>query len=610
MRESSISDYALIGNSRTAALVSNTGSIDWCCMPEFDSPSIFTKLLDKENGGCFSIAPSLDFKSNQKYILDTNVVETTFQTDSGEIKLTDAFAALKEEEKKLSLYPDHEILRIVEGVKGTVRVKLTYYPKPYYGKSAPNLENRKKFGIHFSWKDNSFALLSTLNSTELYKTLDNHQKIVYEFTVNAGDRVIFSLSHSNQSPAILPELESTGLKRLENAVAYWKNWIHKCKYKGLYEEHVRRSILALKLLVYAPSGAIIAAPTTSLPEELGGIRNWDYRYCWLRDASFTVRVLVLLGFEEEAHAYMSWILHATRLTRPKLQVVYSIFGETSLTEKSLEWLSGYKDSTPVRIGNGADGQFQLDLYGEVLDAAYAYSPLVEEFDNDTQKFLIGLGEAICELWDKPDNGIWEIRSQLVHHTHSKVMAWVGLDRLMKLAEKYNWDKVPIKKYQEVSKAISSKIEKEGYNTKLNSYTRSFNGDTLDASLLTLSLVGYCKANSQRMISTCEAIYDRLSRNNFIYRYNIDDGLPGEEASFGVCTFWLVENFAKSGKLQNAISVLNKMLEVASPTGLWSEEINSDTGELLGNYPQGFTHIGLINAVLTINDMHQEGEKNL
>lgn len=605
--EPAISDYALIGNSRSAALVSKTGSIDWCCLPEFDSPAIFAALLDREKGGCFSIAPASEFHPSQQYIQDNNVLETVFTCEEGVVKLTDAFTVMSEEEKKRQLIPEHEILRMLEGVSGTVRIKVVYRPRLFYGKSSPKLADRKKMGIVFTTSDNIFTLLTSIDIVQPAKKEDG--SISFEFDVREGETVFFSLSHSGQSPAVLPELKLTGRDRMQNTIRYWNDWIGQCRYEGLYEEQVRRSVLALKLLAHAPSGAIIAAPTTSLPEQMTGVRNWDYRYCWLRDASFTVRVLILLGFEEEAHAYMNWILHATRLTRPRLQVVYSIFGNTSLKEKTLDWLEGYGKSSPVHLGNGADSQFQLDLYGEVLDAVYAYCPLVDNFDRNTKKFLLGLGEVICELWDQPDNGIWEVRSQLVHHTHSKVMAWVGLDRLIKIADKFGWKNIPAERYKEVGSAISDKIEKEGYNTSLNSYTRKFNDDSLDGSLLTLSLVGYCKADAPRMISTCKAIYSRLSKNDLIYRYRgIDDGLPGHEGSFGICNFWLAENLAKCGEVSRAMQLFETMLQQAGPTGLLSEEIDPETFDLLGNYPQGFTHIGLINAAIAINEAYRKGEK--
>jgi GH15 family glucan-1,4-alpha-glucosidase len=605
--EPKLSDYALIGNCRSAALVSRYGSIDWCCLPEFDSPSIFAAILDRQKGGHFSIAPIKPYQSIQKYIQETNVIETHFITDEGEVRLIDAFTVMSEEEKTLSLFPDHEILRVVEGIIGNVRMKLECAPRKYYGKNIPVLEDHKKLGIQFSWRENIHTLLSTLEPEEVRIVNNGDHKVVAEFTIRSDHHAIFSLSYSSQCPAVLPELKLTGLKRMKNTIVFWQSWIKKCTYTGLYANEVKRSALALKLLTYAPSGAIIAAPITSLPEELGGERNWDYRYCWLRDASFTTRVLLNLGFVEETHAYMNWILHATRLTRPRLQVVYSVFGHASVKEETLPWLSGYAMSKPVRIGNAADHQFQLDVYGEVLDAVYTYAPHIKNFDNETKKFLLGLGEVICETWDQPDNGIWEVRSVCVHHTHSKVMAWIGLDRLLKLCKMYHWSNAPLKKFKEISERIRDQVEQRGYSNELKTYTRELDGNSLDASVLTFSLVGYCDAASDRMVSTADMIYKHLSRNNLIYRYrDINDGLGGAEGAFGVCNYWLVENFAKSEQLEKAISVFETMLRHASPTGLLSEEIDPVSGDLLGNYPQGFSHIGLINAALTINEAYQKG----
>ena len=600
-----LSDYALIGNARSAALVSNKGSIDWCCLPEFDSPALFAALLDSEQGGHFSINPIENYISTQAYLPDTNVVKTLFETGSGKVWLLDAFTVSGEEEKKHRLFPDHEILRVVECISGTVSMKMEFAPRIFYGKDLPHLKNQKKFGIHFSWKGNTCILLSTLQWEQL-KTSPGKDKVTTEFTLQPGERIIFSLSYSGQSPAILPELKTTGWSRMQNTIAFWKKWMSHFQYAGVYEKEVRRSALVLKLLTHAPSGAIIAAPTTSLPEEIGGVRNWDYRYCWLRDASFTTRVLVKLGFEDEAHAFMNWILHATQLTRPKVQVVYSVYGRATIKEKILDWLKGYRNSRPVRIGNEAGGQSQLDVYGEVLDAFYTYSPLVEDFDRHTRKFLLGLGETICKIWEQPDNGIWEIRTSLIHHTHSKVMAWVGLNRLIQLSEKFQWKEAPQEKFRRVASSIHDKIERLGYNHDLQSYTRELNGKALDASLLTLSLVGYCNPASPRMLSTTQMIYDRLSKNNLIYRYlNVDDGIEGREGTFGICNFWLAENLAKSRALEKATEVFEAMLEHVSPTGLVSEEMDPESHELLGNYPQGFTHIGLINAALSITEAYQK-----
>lgn len=600
-----LSDYALIGNSRAAALLSRTGAIDWCCLPEFDSPSIFAAILDPEKGGYFAINPVAAHQATHSYIPDTNVVETRFETSEGKARLIDAFTAMEEADKGQALSPDHEILRVVEGISGTVLFKMAFVPRTFYGKGLPLLSDQKKLGMYFTWKGESYRLLSTLDPAQLDISIDE-AKAFAVFPVRPGEQVLFSLSHASQSPAIIPELKTTGWQRMATTIAFWKKWISHCCYSGLYQQQVRRSALALKLLAYAPSGAIIAAPTTSLPEKPGGTRNWDYRYCWLRDASFTIRVLVKLGFEEEAHAYMNWILHATQLTRPQLQVVYSVFGHASLKEKTLDWLAGYSNSRPVRIGNGADKQFQLDVYGEVLDAVYTYAPLVAAFDRNTRKFILGLGEIICQRWNQPDKGIWEVRSPSVHHTHSKVMAWVGLDRIIRLAEKYQWPGVPLHKYHRVAAAIQNQIEQYGYNQDLQSYTRELRGNTLDASLLTLSLVGYCDPASARMASTTHLIQERLSRNKLIYRYqSVDDGLAGEEGAFGICNFWLAENLARSGALEKATQLFETMLQHASPTGLLSEEMDPESHELLGNYPQGFTHIGLINAALAIDEAYQK-----
>jgi GH15 family glucan-1,4-alpha-glucosidase len=604
MKSPELRDYALIGNCRSAALVSKYGSIDWCCLPEFHSPSIFSALLDKNKGGYFCISPTEEYESSQNYIPDTNVVETIFKTKSGEVRLTDAFVALTEEEKAFTLFPDHEILRVVKNISGSVQLKMEYTPTVFYGEQVTDLKNNKNSGVTFSWKEGSFILQSTLDVEQI--KVDNPSAIAL-FQLETNESVIFSLSYSDQSPAILPELKTTAWNRMKQTIQFWKNWIAQCNYEGVYKDQVRRSAFTLKLLAHAPSGAIIAAPTTSLPEEIGGERNWDYRYCWLRDASFTVRALIKLGFEQEAHAYMNWILHATQLTQPRLQVVYSVYGEARIPEKELNWLNGYKGSKPVRIGNDAHGQFQLDVYGEVLDAFFTYSKLVWEFDHKSRKFMLGLGDVICRLWDKPDNGIWELRSSPSHHTHSKVMAWVGLDRLIKLIEKYKW-KAGVDEYEKVKQAIQKDVEHFGFNTEINSYTRTFNGSSLDASSLVFSLVGYCPASSEKMISTVRNIYNHLSKNNLVYRYrNEDDGLSGGEGCFGICNFWLAENFVKSGRLKDAVKIFETVIEHSSPTGLLSEEIDPVSHELLGNYPQGFTHIGLINVAFSINEAFKKEE---
>lgn len=603
-----LEDYSFIGDSSSAALLSKKGSIDWCCIPNFDSPSIFSKILG-DNGGHFSLSPKLDFQSSQNYIEDTNVVETHFETETGNICLIDSFSVREEEDKKILLFPDHEILRIVEGISGGVAVIMEFEPRIFYGKKCPKFTIHKTLGIQFTWKENIFILQSTL-SIDQFSIKEDEAKVAVEFFLKEGEKVVFSLSYSCQNPAILPELKLTGHDRLLTSVKFWKNWISNCTYSGVYEKEVRRSLLALKLMTHAPSGAIIAAPTTSIPEEIGGSKNWDYRYCWLRDASFTIRVLVKLGFEKEANAYINWIQHATQLTRPKIQVVYSIFGHARLKEKTLEWLSGYRNSKPVRIGNGAHDQFQLDVYGEVLDAFFTFSSLVDKFDRRTKKFVVDLGKMICKLWELPDNGIWEVRDSRLQHTHSKVMAWVGLDRIVKLAKKFQWNDVSIRNFKKVADLIYQDVEEYGFNKDLMAYTKVFNGDSLDASLLTLPLVDYCDASSMRMASTTKMIEQQLSKKNLIYRYkDQESGVELEaKSSFGICTFWYIETLAKMGEVNKAIEYFENVLAYASPTGLLAEEMDPDNHELLGNYPQGYSHIGLINAALSIQDaMDQKKE---
>lgn len=601
MKALNIRDYALIGNSRAAALVGKNGAIDWCCLPEFNSPAVFAALLG-DNGGCFAITPVGEFTSKQEYEGNTNVVKTTFQTAGGSAKSLDGFTVMSEADKEKHLFADHEILRIVEGVSGNVEFRLEFVPGIFYGKQHARLSGREKLGIHFAWKEHIFILTSTLPSIDISESGDRATAV---FNVAAGDKVIFSFAYSSQSPAIIPEIEVSGEARMEGTIAYWNEWISRCNYNGRYREQVQRSALTLKLLSHAPSGAIVAAPTTSLPEQPGTSRNWDYRYCWLRDASFTTRALINLGYYDEMEAYLNWIQHATQLTWPRLQVVYSVFGKSRLNERTAPWLKGYKDSAPVRLGNNAHKQFQLDVYGEVLDAIYSYAKITDNIDHSMQKFALGLGKMICKMWDKPDDGIWEIRSHDKHHTHSKVMAWVGLDRLIKLSAQYDWKNTSLDLFKAVKAKIQEEVEVRGYSREVNSYVRAFDSADTDASLLTLSLVGYCHADSARMVGTTELICSELSKNNLVYRYkHVDDGVGGAEGAFLICSFWLSENLVKMGRVEEGIEVFETVLRYASPTGLLPEELDADSGEMRGNYPQGFTHIGLINAAIAIDELEK------
>ncbi|MGH2559783.1 MAG: glycoside hydrolase family 15 protein, partial [Thermomicrobiales bacterium] len=418
--------------------------------------------------------------------------------------------------------------------------------------------------------------------------------------IRAGERGFLSLAYSAEAPAVIPPLGGAARERLERSIRWWRDWAARCTFHGPHRDAVVRSALVLKLMAYAPSGAVVAAPTTSLPERPGGERNWDYRYCWLRDASFTLRALYDLGYEEEASAYLGWILHATRLTWPELQVLYDVYGEAHLPESELPHLDGYAGSRPVRIGNDAHGQLQLDVYGEVIDAAARFAGRGGRFDHDTTRMLNGLGHTVCKRWREPDEGIWEGRAGRFQHTHSKVLCWVALDRLINLHDHHGL-RLDADRFRAERDAIRAAVEGRGYSERIGSYTRVFEGDELDAALLTLPLYGYVDAAHPRMTSTCARIHEQLARNGLVYRYEkrTDDGLPPGEGAFGICSFWAVECRARSGDVDGATRAFERLLACANDLGLFAEEIDPQSGGALGNFPQAFTHVGLINAALTL-----------
>lgn len=591
-----ISDYALIGDCRSAALVSRDGSIDWLCWPRFDSPSIFGALLDARRGGRFQVRPAGRFRSERRYLPESNVLETTFHTAGGAFALRDLMPVAAEEEKRAALFPEHEILREVEGLAGDVEIEVTYEPRPGYGTIQPEIRQRGPLGLQ---ADIGRVALTLLSNLPLGVSPDG-RSAYGAARVRAGERHYLSLSCSTEAPAVIPLLGEPARARVARSDRWWRAWAERCGYDGPYREAVLRSALALKLMSYAPSGAIIAAPTTSLPEALGGARNWDYRYCWLRDAAFTLRALFALGYREEGAAFLQWMLHSTRLTWPELQVLYTVFGEARIPERRLPHLEGYAGSRPVRIGNDAHDQLQLDVYGEVIDAAARFAREGGRFDRDTARLLSGLGQTVCAQWREPDEGIWEGRAGRFHHTHSKALCWVALDRLIELHGTHALP-IDVAHFRRERDAIRDTIERRGYNEQLGSYTRLLDGDDLDASLLTLPLYGYTGAAQPRMASTCARIHERLGRDGLIYRYaeGTRDGLPAGEGAFGICSFWAVECRASGGDLAGAVAAFERLIGYANDVGLLAEEIAPETGAALGNVPQAFTHVGLINAALTL-----------
>jgi GH15 family glucan-1,4-alpha-glucosidase len=591
----SIYDYAIIGDCRSAALVSRDGSIDWLCWPRFDSPSLFGAILDPVRGGRFAVRPVGHYTVSRRYLDATNILESTFTTNTGRLRVVDLMPVSSEGEKRCALSPDAEVLRLIDGLDGCVQVEVIFDPRPGYGQRRPLLENRGSFGVVLDDRDGLFTLRAE-PSLQGQLTDEGLRALV---TIGAGDDLWLSLSAAHRDPAILPPLGVAGHERLERSIRWWRAWAERGRYDGPYREQVIRSALTLKLMTYAPSGAVVAAPTTSLPERLGGVRNWDYRYCWLRDASLTLRALYSLGYLQEGTAFLSWLLHATRLTWPELQILYDVFGGTRLPERALPQLAGFSGSRPVRVGNDAAGQLQLDVYGEVVDAAYRFVQIGGRLDRAMARALVNFGRTVCRRWQEPDEGIWEVRSGRRHHTYSKFMCWVALDRLLSLHDAGHLT-APEGIFRNAREAIFREIETRGYNGQIHSYVSVFDGgNDVDASLLLMVLYGY-PAGRNRLRGTCARVRDRLGTGPLLYRYrDIDDGLPGREGAFGICSFWGAECLARLGDVQGATAAFEGVCQYSNDLGLFAEEIDPATGDALGNFPQAFTHVGLINAAITL-----------
>jgi len=596
-----IGDYAIIGCTRSAALISRDGSLDWLCWPRFDSASIFARILDYGRGGYFSIRPATTFRSMRRYLPRTNVLETTFECDGGTIKVFDLMPVLREDEKRRHLTPFRQVLRRVECTAGEVPVRVEYSPRPNYGRAPVNLRRRGD-----SLLCETIPMVIHLRSDVRFD-IDGPDARA-EIAMRRGERHDFALAFDSHSPAVLPGIGDSATQDLERTIDFWQQWSSQFSYEGVYRDEVLRSALVLKLLTYAPSGAIIAAPTTSLPEKIGGIRNWDYRYCWLRDASFTVAALDDCGFEVEGGAFVDWMLYATRLTHPNLQILYDVFGEPHIAEKHLK-LEGYRKSHPVRSGNAAHGQFQLDIYGEVLGAVEEHlEPNREDrkpakLYDDVKHLLVRLADIVEKRWMEPDSGIWEKRSGRKQHVHAKVMAWAALDCAIRLAEKKLIPPDRVEVWRGTREEIRRTVLEKGFSETMNSFVAIFGGDELDSSLLYISRVGFLKPDDPRMLGTIAAIRKRLGRNDLLYRYEerTDDGLPPGEGAFLTCSFWLVEALALAGRVDEARKIYEDLLGRCNDVGLYSEEIDVESGELLGNFPQALTHIGMINAAICLDE---------
>jgi GH15 family glucan-1,4-alpha-glucosidase len=585
-----IADYAVVGDTRSIALISRRGSIDWLCWPRFDAPSIFARLLDAANGGYFSIAPAVPFTAARRYVGDTNVLETTFSCDGGEAKLVDLMPVMTEEQKQHRITPFRQLLRRVECVRGEVPLRADFVPRPEYARVVPRMELRGD-RVHCAWGARVLNLRSDARFDE---------RGIAEFTLRAGEQRTFALGFDDHAPAVFARLDED----IQESIDFWTNWSSQLAYQGPYRDAVMRSALVLKLLTYAPSGGVVAAATTSLPEQLGGIRNWDYRYCWLRDASFTVSALYDCGFEREGAAFLDWLLYSTRLTQPRLQILYDVTGESHLPERELEHLAGYRGSRPVRVGNLAHDQFQLDVYGEVLGAMEEAAQRGEALDRDRRRLMQRLADMVVKRWREPDDGIWEKRGGRRQHIHSKVMAWSALDCAGRLLDDG---------FGDVKKAIADYVLTQGFDRQLNSFVAVAGEHEVDASLLYAVRVGIVKPDDPRMLGTIDAIRKKLGRGDLVYRYDTrseNDGLPAGEGAFLACSMWLVEALALANRRDEAHELFETLLKRANDVGLFSEEADPDTGELLGNFPQALTHIGLMNAALCLNDERRTSRESV
>jgi GH15 family glucan-1,4-alpha-glucosidase len=597
-----IQDYAVIGDCRSAALISRGGSIDWLCWPQFDSPSLFGALLDRDAGGTWTITPSQTQRTERRYVDRTNVLETRFHTARGVVAITDFMPVASEEQKRTILWPEHELLRFVECREGEVELKTHFDPRPDYGRATTTIRDRGKLGLRIETTPELITLRSDVKMTLL-----PDGGATAQFSLRSGQSVAFSLTYSAEGPAVIPPLGDLVAEKLALSIDWWQHWADRTKYAGPFRNEVVRSALVLKLMSFAPSGAIVAAPTTSLPERLGGDQNWDYRYCWLRDAAFTARALFGLGFEEEAQAFVSWTLHATRLTRPELKVLYDVYGGNRGEETELSHFDGYAGSRPVRVGNHAGTQFQLDVYGEVIEAVTHFVHRGGKLDRETQKMLLHFGEYVCRNWQKPDSGIWESRAPGHHYTHSRLLCWVALERLLELHRGGRMCAIPVEQFQSSRDEIRQDIEANGWNSTIGSYTQVLGGDTLDASVLLMAAHGFDNAASARMQQTHRRIRERLSpAPGLLYRK--EQSFEMGEGAFGISGFWDVDFLARGGgTIEEAQQAFIQAAAYANDLGLFAEEIDPKNGDALGNFPQAFTHVGLINAALTIAERASQAQ---
>jgi alpha,alpha-trehalase len=593
-----IEDYALIGDGMTVALVSSQGSIDWACFPRVDAASVFGRILDAGQGGFFQIAPAGEYTVSRRYLPDTNVLETTFRTASGVARLVDFMPPFG---LALQQPTDNTLVRRVCGVEGQVALEAVLEPRFDYARAESRWMVEEGRGVRALDGDASLTVYSEA------RFLVNGARATARFTIEGDAVQDFVLTYRRSASMLWRHgVLHSAPRLLERTIEHWRSWVGQCTYDGPHAELVRRSLLVLKLLDYQPSGAIVAAATTSLPEKIGGVRNWDYRYAWLRDTAYTLYAFFVLGYHHEAESFFEWILDVAVGDPRTLQIMYGVEGERELTEYELTHLEGYRQSRPVRIGNGAYDQRQHDIYGEVIDCAFLYHKAGGRMTPPLWDFVARTADYVCEHWNEPDSGIWEVRNEPRHFVYSKALSWVALDRAVKLATRLDLE-ADLDRWQAVREEIRRSIDEHGYNEEVGAFTQSYGTKELDAAALALMLRKVVEPDDPRMHSTVDRVMEELSEEGLLHRYKADDGLPPGEGVFLMCTFWMVDCYAELGRLEEARALFERLIGYANDVGLYAEEYDPAARHHLGNFPQAFTHVALINAAVTLH-RYEQGEQ--
>ena len=586
-----IEDHALIGDLHTAALVDRAGTIDWLCLPRFDSGAAFASLLGEERHGCWSISPAATIlHTSRSYRPGTLVLETTFETEQGSARLTD-------------LMPIREaaptVVRVVEGISGSVQMRMRLVPRFEYGFTAPWMLPIAGGAVAYTGPNALY-----LHTPQAVEFDFANLSLSADFLIREGEKVPFTLAW--QSSFEDEPLPLDALMALAHTESWWREWSGRCEYQGEWRELVLTSLITLKALTYRPTGAVVAAPTTSLPEEIGGERNWDYRYCWIRDTALVMHALEIGGYVEEQDQYTEWLLRAISGPPEQGSIMYGIDGQRWLPEQTLPWLPGYEGSSPVRVGNAAADQFQLDIYGETMDAAH-YRWAKEGRMNRPELFaaaVVPTLDFVEKRWRDPDEGIWEVRGPRRHFTYSRVMAWVAFDRGIKGAEQFGGQGGAVTRWRALRREIHDEICREGYDPKRRTFTQYYGSSELDASALLIPAVGFLPPDDERVIGTVEAIERELTRDGLVYRYSTKsgsvDGLSGTEGTFLPCSFWLVDALAMIGRVDDARELFERLLSLVNDVGLLAEEYDPVAGRQLGNFPQAFSHLALVNTAATLS----------